>query len=57
VELNHSYAPSPDRSSPSAKMGFKDEPKRGGNEMLRLSIETVPLWMPGDGMKGVMKSE
>ncbi len=34
------------------KMGFKDDPKRGDEEMLRLSIETVPVWMPGQSMRG-----
>ncbi|MEI6781158.1 MAG: hypothetical protein WCQ21_09595 [Verrucomicrobiota bacterium] len=32
------------------KMGFVDDPERGDKEMLRLSIETVPVWMPGWSM-------
>lgn len=37
------------------KMGFVDDPERGDKEMLRLSIETVPVWMPGWSMgEGVL---
>ena len=43
-ELNHSYAQWREmaRTDPDMArvMGFKDDPKRGGNEMLSLSIET-----------------
>ena len=32
--------------------GFKDDPKRSGKELLRLNLETVPLWRPGREMRG-----
>jgi transcriptional regulator with XRE-family HTH domain len=56
LELNHSYARWREmaRTDPemARKMGFKDDPKRNGNEVLRLSMETVPVWMPGHSMRG-----
>jgi transcriptional regulator with XRE-family HTH domain len=33
------------------KIGFKDDPKRSGKERLRLNLETVPLWRPGQEMR------
>ena len=38
-------------------MGFKDDPERGDNEMLRLNMETVPVWMPGQSMRGGRRGE
>ena len=32
--------------------GFEDDPKRGGKDRLRLKLETVPLWRPGQEMGG-----
>ena len=56
LKLNKSYAEWREMAKcdpeMARKMGFKDDPKRNGNEMLQLSMETVPLWMPGHGMRG-----
>jgi transcriptional regulator with XRE-family HTH domain len=35
-------------------MGFKDDPKRDGQEVLTLRTETVPLWAPGESMRARM---
>jgi transcriptional regulator with XRE-family HTH domain len=32
--------------------GFKDDPRRSDQEMLRLEMETLPLWRPGHSMRG-----
>lgn len=34
------------------KFGFKDDPEREGREALTLSLETIPVWMPGHSMRG-----
>ncbi len=56
LELNKSYGQWREmaRTDPAMArmMGFKDNPKRGEKEMLRLSMETVPVWMPGQSMRG-----
>ena len=56
LELNHSYEQwreiaktDPDLAH---TMGFKDDPQQSGEEMLRLSLETVPVWRPGRDMRG-----
>jgi hypothetical protein len=33
-------------------MGFKDDPRKGDGENLRLEKETVPAWRPGYPMRG-----
>lgn len=33
-------------------MGFKDDPRKGNEESLTLSVETVPVWTPGQEMRG-----
>ncbi len=33
-------------------MGFKDNPKKGDDEYLKLSVEIVPVWRPGYSMRG-----
>ncbi len=59
LELNKSYAQWREmaKTDPvmARKMGFKDDPKREGKEMLRLSMEVVPVWMPGHSMRGGRK--
>ena len=56
LELNKSYARWREmaKTDPemARRMGFKDDPKRDGKETLRLSMETVPVWMPGQSMRG-----
>jgi transcriptional regulator with XRE-family HTH domain len=56
LELNKSYGQWREmaRTDPTMArmMGFRDDPKRGDSEMLRLSMETVPVWMPGHSMRG-----
>ena len=56
LELNKSYGQWREMartdSDMARKMGFVDDPKRGDKEMLRLSIETVPVWTPGWSMRG-----
>jgi transcriptional regulator with XRE-family HTH domain len=56
LELNKSYAQWREMAKADPEMarmmGFKDDPTRGGNEMLRLSLETVPVWRPGHNMRG-----
>lgn len=36
--------------------GFKDDPKRGDQEMLSLGLETVPMWTPGYDMRDPKRS-
>jgi transcriptional regulator with XRE-family HTH domain len=36
-------------------MGFKDNPKKGDEESLRLEAETVPIWWPGRPMRAPEK--
>ena len=61
LELNKSYAQWREmkRTDPDVarQMGFKDDPKKGAQEMLKLSIETVPVWMPGHSMRGGRKAK
>jgi transcriptional regulator with XRE-family HTH domain len=56
VELRHSYRGWREMAKGDPKLarkfGFKDDPKKGDEEMLTLSLETVPLWMPGQEMRG-----
>lgn len=58
MELTHTYAEwrqmaqeNPDRAR---MMRFRDDPKKGGPEVLKLSVETVPVWMPGENMRARM---
>jgi DNA-binding XRE family transcriptional regulator len=32
-------------------MGFKDDPRKGGEECLTLTAEGIPIWRPGLGMR------
>jgi transcriptional regulator with XRE-family HTH domain len=38
-------------------MGFKDNPRKSGQENLRLEVETVPLWRPGYPMRAPRASK
>ena len=53
---NHSYAQWRAKAKEDPNMArmfkFKDDPKKGGQEMLELSVETGAVWMPGSNMRG-----
>jgi hypothetical protein len=54
--LNHTYGQwrRMQKEDPAAcrMMGFKDDPRKGEGENLRLEMETVPAWRPGYPMRG-----
>ena len=54
--FNHSYAQwrqmAKEQPHAARMWGFKDDPKRGDQEMLSLGLETVPIWTPGYDMRG-----
>jgi DNA-binding XRE family transcriptional regulator len=56
LALNHTYRQwrEMQKEDPVASraMGFKDDPRKGDSENLRLEIETFPLWKPGYPMRG-----
>jgi len=56
LELNKSYGQWREMAKKdpvlARKFGFRDDRKQGDQEMLRLSLETVPVWMPGQSMRG-----
>jgi transcriptional regulator with XRE-family HTH domain len=60
LELNHSYKQwremAKEQPHTARQFKFKDDPKRGDQEMLALSIETVPMWMPGTSMRAAKGS-
>ena len=53
--VNHTYRQwrAMQREDPAAcrLLGFKDDPKKGDDENLRLEAETVPIWWPGRPMR------
>ncbi len=56
LELTHSFGQwrqmAKEQPHTARLFNFKDDPKRGDQEMLTLSMESVPLWNPGYGMRG-----
>jgi len=56
IELRKSYAQWREmvKTDPDAAraMGFKDDPKKDGAEILRLRVDGIPVWKPGYEMEG-----
>jgi len=56
LALNHSYGQwrklQKDDPAMCRMMGFKDDPRKGDEEYLRLEMETIPHWRPGHPMRG-----
>jgi hypothetical protein len=60
VELNHSYKQwrlmAKEQPKLARQFGFKDDPKKADNDVIKLGMETVPVWLPGQEMRGEGKS-
>jgi transcriptional regulator with XRE-family HTH domain len=56
VTLNHSYKQWREMAQTQPKVarqfGFKDDSKKAEDEVVELSMEVVPMWMPGQNMRG-----